>query len=415
MDLRTSTHARRLGAVVISFVLVVIGLGLAPPAAHADAVVKPKNGAFTLQGSGYGHGIGMSQYGAYGAAQKGLTWQQILDFYYPGTTRAKQPASQQIRVWITGDHDNDLRVAASAGLRLTDSAGKAYVLPTNLGATWWRVTRSGSTWRLWSYAQGKWTARTAKGLDPARQWTFSNNAQLLRMALTNRDRLALRGKLTLALSGSGAVTVNVVPTTQYLKSVVPAEIPVSWHAHAVRAQTVAARSYAARLQASAPASQPYDLCDTTACQVYPGHARKPLTGTRVAFEHAAGNSAIAATRDVVLKYGSTYALTQFSSSNAGHSVAGSQPYLKAKKDPYDGVPKSQAWTARITTAAMQGKWPSVGTVTGLQVSKRDGKGPYGGRATTVVVTGSKGKVTVAGTDFRVALGLRSTVFRVTAG
>ena len=91
-------------------------------------------------------------------------------------------------------------------------------------------------------------------------------------------------------------------------------------------------------------------------------------------------------------------------------MAGSQPYLKARKDPYDGVPKSQWWTKSVSTKTVQAKWPSVGTVTGIQVSKRGGLGWYGGRATTVKVIGTKGTVSVAGPDFRFALGLRSTFF-----
>lgn len=412
MDPRTPSYARRAGALLATCALLLVAGVWSPTPAQADAVVKPKNGSFKINGRGYGHGIGMSQYGAYGAAQKGLNWHQILAFYYPGTKRVKQPTNHKVRIWITGDHDQELRVTPSTGLKVTDSTGKSYTMPTNLGAIRWRVTRTSKGWTLAWRKGSKWTNRSAVGLNRSKPWTLSNKHGLLKLMLPNGGHQELRGTLGLIRSGTKDITVNELPMTQYLKSVVPAEMPVSWHPQAVRSQAVAARSYAFRLQAAAPAAQKYDLCDTTSCQVYPGYALTPDggKGKRTLFEHIDGNRAVSATRDIALKYGSAFALTQFSSSNAGYSVAGSQPYLKARKDPYDGVPKSQWWTKSVSTKTVQAKWPSVGTVTGIQVSKRGGLGWYGGRATTVKVIGTKGTVSVAGPDFRFALGLRSTFF-----
>ena len=65
--------------------------------ARADLAVSP---SFTIRGAGWGHGWGMSQYGAYGAARKGLTWKQILTFYYPGTRLSSMSAGTKIKVWI---------------------------------------------------------------------------------------------------------------------------------------------------------------------------------------------------------------------------------------------------------------------------------------------------------------------------
>lgn len=414
MDLCPPRRTRRVVALLATLGLLLTAALVSPTQAHADGVVKPKNGAFTINGRGYGHGIGMSQYGAHGAAMQGLNWHQILAFYYPGTSRVKQSSATEIRVWITGDHDQDLRVLPSVGLKVTDSTGASYALPTNLGATQWRVVRTSKGWTL-SWLKGStWTNRSAVGLNRSRPWTFTNTYGAVPLVLPNGDTQKLRGGLTLIRSGTKDVTVNTLPMTQYLKSVVPAEMPASWHPQAVRSQAVAARTYASRLQAAAPSAQKYDLCDTTSCQVYPGFSRQPKGGKQVLFEHVDGNRAVSATRDVALKYGSSYALTQFSSANGDYAVAGSEPYLKRKKDPYDGVPKSQWWSATVTTSTLQGKWPSVGTVTGLQVSARDGWGWYGGRARTVKVIGTKGTETVDGADFRIALGLRSTLFYVSS-
>src|SRR3712207_6095618 len=103
---RASLRAVTVGGVAVAL----CALTSPAPAVAAEPAVSPKDGVFTLTGAGYGHGHGMSQYGAYGAAVKGLSWKQILGFYYPGTKLAPLEASRTIRVWISGDNDNDLRV-----------------------------------------------------------------------------------------------------------------------------------------------------------------------------------------------------------------------------------------------------------------------------------------------------------------
>ena len=81
------------------------------------------------------------------------------------------------------------------------------------------------------------------------------------------------------------MTVNEVRLENYLRGVVPLEIPASWSLPAVQAQAVAARTYAAYERAH-PRSSAYQLCDTSSCQVYGGYDA----------EHPAADRAIAATR-----------------------------------------------------------------------------------------------------------------------
>src|SRR5215210_6445970 len=120
---------RLLGLAVVSAVLSTLFLVNALPA-RADPVVAPKSGSFTIRGSGWGHGWGMSQYGAYGAARGGLTWKQILAFYYPGTKVTRMPSGTVLKVWISGDRDGSLRVRPTAGLNVRDTNGGRYTLPT---------------------------------------------------------------------------------------------------------------------------------------------------------------------------------------------------------------------------------------------------------------------------------------------
>jgi SpoIID/LytB domain protein len=384
-------------------------LGVAP--AYADVAVTPSSGTFSLSGAGYGHGHGMSQYGAYGAAQKGLTWQRILAFYYPGTTLSTLKAGTTIRVWITGDSDNNLRVVPSSGLTLTDSSGGSLTLPTGSRYRVWRVTRSGAGMRLhYRTATGTWTPK-ATGLA-AGTWTFKNTARLVRVQMPNGSAKELRGTVSFVQRTVGGRTVNRLSMESYLKSVVPSEMPTSWAANAVRSQSVAARTYAARIKVAAVAGTGYDICDTTSCQVYRGYAHISAGGVKTRYEDANGNAAIKATAGRILKYGSTVAFTQFSSSNGGHSAQGGYAYLSARVDPYDKVPAVNTWARTLTTKSIAARWPGVGTVQQLQVTKRDGDGRWGGRILLVKIIGDTKSVTVSGPTFRMALGLRSTLFTI---
>lgn len=373
---------------------------LPAPVAAADAADAPVKGSFTIRGAGYGHGHGMSQYGAYGAAEKGLSWKKILDFYYPGTTRTTMAAGTAIKVWVTADDDADLRVQPAAGLKVSDAHGHSLVLPTGSAYSSWRISRSGAGYRLaHRTAAGRWVTTTTS-LDTS-TWTFSDHAKLVRLVLPGGSTRPYRGSLKLVKRGSGARTVNRVLLEDYVRAVVPAEMPTSWRAAAVQSQAVAARSYAVRLRDYYHYSG-YDICDSTACQVYGGAAR----------ETSGGNAATLATAGVVLTYRGAVALTQFASSNGGALAASNLAYLVAKPDPYDGVVTSQAWQRTVSAASIARVWPSVGTVQKLQVTRRDGSGRWGGRVETIKVIGSKATVSVSGSTFQYRFSLRSSLFTV---
>ncbi len=378
----------------------------------ADAAVKPLNSNVVITGAGWGHGIGMSQYGAWGAADAGLSYSKILAFYYPGTTIAE--ATGDIRVWISADNDNRLHVLPASGLRIKDSAGASYTLPRGTSYTQWRISRSGTS-RVLHYrnASGSWIRKTIP-LSASRTWTFDNpTSGYVTVRLPNGTSRDLRTKVSLRFYGTGARTVNTLSLENYLKSVVPSEMPASWPAEALKAQSVAARSYAARYRTS-PLTGIYDICDTTYCQVYRGLANRSGS-TRTVNEIESTNSAIAGTSGGVLKYGSAIALTMFSSSNGGASAPGGTPYLVTKDDPYDGRMRNQAWSVALSSSKIQSAYPSIGTFTSLQVTGRDGSGNWGGRVTTIVLNGSQGKVTLTGGAFKSKFGLKERLFLPVGG
>jgi len=184
--------------------------------------------------------------------------------------------------------------------------------------------------------------------------------------------------------------------------VVPQEVPASWPAHAVRAQAVAARTYAAFERRDHRRSA-YDLCDTSSCQVYGGYDE----------EHPLGNAAVRATARKIVTYGGKPAFAQFTASNGGWSVDGGYPYLAAREDRFDRGSAGDPTSTTFSAAAIARNWTDLGDLVSIEVTERDGHGPYGGRAREVTVTGTTATHTVSGEDLKRWLGLRETLFRIT--
>ncbi len=376
------------------------------PAQAAPERIATTESTLTVTTAGWGHGRGMSQYGAQGAAKQGLDHTDILAFYYPGTKLEKLPKDDVIRVWITGDTDGKVHVYAAKGLRVRDSKGKTFTLPTGKDYSKWRLSRSGSKTVLYHRnAKGKYVKYANKKLklDPKRQWSFENpKTGAVRLYLASGNR-TYRGRLALGFHEGGARTVNHVKMEDYLRSVVPSEMPAYWHAEALRAQTVAARSYAARYRANLDGKKVYDICNTTGCQVYKGTMS----------ENAATDKAVKATARQVMTYKKHYAWAEFSSSNGGYSVDGPNDYIIAQEDPYD-LAMNQVVSVKLKTATIEKKYPSIGNLKSITL-ERDGKGRWGGRVTQVTLTGSEGSKKVTGTAFKSAFGLRETLLTISDG
>lgn len=361
----------------------------------------PEDRMLTVQGRGYGHGHGMSQYGARGAAEQGLTHREILEFYYPGTTWGE--VKGLVRVLITADTTRDLVVSPAPRLRVRDLGSRTtYPLPEIEGATRWRLeVEDGRT--VVDYLTDRWHRWLPEGVDG-----FVGDAQFRARGpltlWTPAGPVRYRGTLRAASPAPGSDerdTVNIVSVDNYVKGVIPAEMPASWHPEAVRAQAVAARTYATWSRAE-NSSGYHQICDTTACQVYRG----------VDAEHPASNAAVQATRRQILTHDGKPAFTQFSASSGGYTSAGSRPYLVAQPDPYDahaGNPV-HAWEVEVDARRLERAYPALGRLQRIQVVSRDGNGEWQGRVWSLVLEGSKADRTISGDSFRWAYGLRSSWF-----
>ncbi len=386
-----------------------------------DVFERPADGVFRLEGRGYGHGHGLSQFGAEGAARKGLTRSQILSFYYPGTTTVKAPAKTKIRVQLAAaprkkPAGQDVRLRPVAGLTVTEGA-RTTLLPVKLGG------RTVSAWRTLLAGDGSlgvygWTGSKYNklkgwaGLDgPV---TFTNAADApttarLTLIRNTGQEVVYRGSILVRRNASRDTlnAVSVVLLDDYVKSVVSAEMPGGWTSTAYQAQAVAARSYAMfKRSAAQAAGSPWHICDSTQCQVYNGYSGETTPESKAA----------TATAGLYLAYAGQPIFAEFSSANGGWSSAGGKPYLVAQEDPYDGVVAGSAnwghaWTRDVSAAAVQAAYPSLGSVQRIVVTDRVGLGAWGGRVLKARLEGSKGTVSVTGTALRSALGLKSEWFR----
>jgi len=376
------------------------GVVLALPATAKDTA-PVITGSVTVQGNGFGHGHGMSQYGAEGAARQGLDYRAISAFYYPGT--AWGSAGGNVRVLITADTSRTLIVKSRSGLkaRRVGHSGSWKIAHRKPQAKRWRIKPLSGGRSALQFKTKRW-----HGFKKVRGDLEFKGGGPISLVLPGGRTVAYRGALRAASPHPGGMdrdTVNIVSLENYLKGVVPSEMPASWHPAAVQAQAVAARTYAAFERVGK--SGYYQICDTAACQVYGGYSA----------EQAASNAAVAATAGQILTYGGQPAYTQFSASNGGASLSGGKPYLVSQVDPYDkAVSPYIGWTKSVTAASIEAHWPAIGKLTGLSVTPSTANAPGGGYVGSVLLTGTNGSVTVSGDTFRSFAGLRSSWFTFTS-
>lgn len=389
------------GAAVLALGLI----GTVPAAAQADDTYwVPAGRQLDLTGHGFGHGRGMSQYGAQGAALQGLTWQRIIGFYYPHT--ALGSAGGNIRVLLTSTSAPVLTVSPASGLRLTDVGnGASWALPAvSSSLDRWEVRVDASNHEVVFYRdRGGWHRWAVPG-----QGALVGAAELsapgpltLQTAYGAR---AYRGRLRLMPTSAGSTgrrVVDMVGLDDYVRGVVASEMPASWRPEALAAQAVAARSYAVR-QREAHRTRYYHVDDTTSYQVYGG----------VSHEDPRADQAVARTAGTVVTYRGATALTEFTSSSGGWTVASDLPYQVSQADPYDATPANpyHTWHRSAAASALERAWPSVGRLQRLVVAGMGG-GEDGGRAGRVTLVGTGGSAVTSGDSVRRLLGLPSNWWR----
>jgi len=331
--------------------------------------------AWIVHGRGFGHGVGMSQYGAYGFALHGKGHRFILRHYYRGTSLGTLSAPRVVRVLvdISGGDVGFSGASGACGVRLDP-------------ARWYGAHRVGSGVRLRG-AGGRQLANCGHGLRAAGAGTIRIEGAVYRGALEVVPTSSDPGSLN---------AINAVAIDQYVKGVIPNESPASWPMAALRAQAIAARSYALTGKVD---GNGFDLYEDTRSQVYEGTASEDPRTNRAADE----------TRGVVVRYGGAIAQTFFSACSGGHTESVQNvffgppvPYLVGVPDPYDGLCPLHTWTLRFSGPEISAKLSSYlnGKLKRIVVTKR-GASP---RIVQAKLYGTGGVSTIRGDQLAAALG-----------
>ena len=429
-------------SVAIGIVIISMVAALAPSAAvRADDGMLPN--AIVVNGRGYGHGRGMSQYGSYGwATTYGWSWQQILDFYYGGPTGniiapLADPA-QEMTVWLSAMNNVQTAVVADAGNAI-------FVQDPAPGRTWVSLVAreiSQRVYRVWGSMERKCPTSTADpggegftviadvatvasfttttGQDPASD--PSTAIGLCEPRSNGRNKIRYyRGEIRAVNNSRGENrTINALPIETYLRGVVPRESPAEWGAaaggagmNALRAQAVAARSYSATENRYAGLAR---TCDSQNCQVYGGAMlRESLNSTPISLEHPYTDQAIAETAGfVMMTPRGTPSRTEFTSSNGGRTAGGTFPaQVDAGDLASDPVNSLMVWTRVISAAQFMAKYPQIGTLTSV-VTTHDGLGSdWNGYATSVAINGTASTVNISGWTFKTTFDIPAPWFETT--
>ncbi len=355
--------------------ILVIALCAAPAAGAAPL--------FVVTGHGWGHGIGMPQYGAQGYALKAdKTYDWILAHYYPGT-KLEPSTVTSVRV-LVADGRTQLTIGSAAAFSAKDGTNKTIQIP------------AGSV----TFGPGLRITVAGKVHDLAGPVRFIRGTRNLKVG-----GKAYRGALVVRSSGGRMSAVNEVGLDQYVYGVVPNEMPSGWAPEALKAQAVAARSYAL---ASKNTGGTFDLYADTRSQVYGGAASEDPPTT----------AAVDATAGQILTYGGKVAHTYFHSTSGGRTAFVQDiwggtgfPYLVSVPDPYDTLSPYHNWGPFRYSAAQMARTLGGSAPRGALLDalvKRNNSL----RVRNVTFIGGKGTSVVSGSLLQSRLGLRSTWFSI---
>jgi stage II sporulation protein D len=366
---RLPARAARL-ACALALVCLLLG------AARADAA------KWVVKGFGFGHGVGMSQYGAYGFAMHGRDHATILRHYYQGVAIGEAPAAPvRVLLTIARGHIGFSKATGACGRELNPA--KSY-----------RAHRSGGSVRLLS-SRGK---------------PLANCGAKLRASGNGKVRIAGQGAFRGALEavpssiGGALNVINAVAVDKYVQGVIAGEMPSSWPLEALKVQAVAARSYALSSQVN---GNGFGLYDDTRSQVYNG----------ISGETARTNRAAQETKREVITYDGEVVRAYYSASSGGqtenveYGFIGSDPvpYLKSVEDPFDGeapLPLHK-WKLTFSPKAISSRLGVPGRLKAVNVTKR-GISP---RIVWATLVGTRGTRKMRGDQIQSALGAYSTWMR----
>lgn len=363
----------------------IVALVAAGPAHAASRVI--------IRGGGFGHGVGMSQYGTLGYAKHGKDHAFILAHYYSGTQLGRLSGAARVRVLLKTAVSISFAGAVDVPGAKRLNAATTYRATRNLGGGVMLRTAAGKL--VGTYNAPLTVVGSASGL---RLRGRSGNA------VTNGR---YRGDLQFRPASVGGLNaINQLDLDSYVRGVVAGESPSSWPAEALRAQAVAARTYAITTSKNGAG---FDQYADTRSQVYNG----------IAGERASTDAAVAATSGEVVTYKGKPVVTYYFSTSGGRTEnieyaflgAEPKPWLKSVDDPYDDESPKHTWVVRMTLGTAQRRLGGLvkGSLRRIRVLKR-GRSP---RVVRAQIVGTKGRRNASGPTLRDRFGLLSTYARFT--
>ncbi len=356
-------------------VLTLLAVASSASAQQPQPAAVPGEALFVVSGRGYGHGVGMSQYGALGQATEGRTYDEILAHYYSGTELGRS-GRKEVRV-LLAEGRRAVTVSSTVPFTILDGAGTMHRI-----------------------GNGPLTLRSNLTVPGPEGQTAAVSPLMVRpgkAAPLSLDGRAYRGRLEIVAQGAFLRVVNFVSLEDYVRGVVAGEMPSGWPLEALKAQAVAARSYAL---ANLVKGKPFDLYSDVRSQVYQGvEGETPRT-----------SDVVDATTGRVVLYGGSIASTLYFSSSGGRTASSidvfgvATPYLLSRPDPWDKASPHHRWGPVLIGARTAQSKLGIET----RVLDAAGVATPSGRVRSLVLQTMTGSSTVPSALLRTALGLRST-------
>ena len=314
----------------------------------------------------------MSQYGAFGQAKQGKTYDEILAYYYSGT-KLGRAGRKEVRV-LLAEGRRAVSISSPAPFRAVDAAGTVVKLPAGAVTLTPELLLPAAA----APAKGPLVVRAGK-------------------APVSLDGRAYRGRFEVVAQGGFLRVINHVGLEDYIQGVVADEMPHTWPLEALKAQAVAARSYALK---SIVKGKPFDLYADVRSQVYGGIAAEEPTST----------AAVRATAGRVVTYDGQIATTYYFSTSGGKTANAEDvfgvavPYLISRPDPWDKISPLHRWGPLLLGArTVQAKFGAGSRVLDLTSVETPS-----GRLRSLTVHTVAGSTSVPPSVVRSSLGLRST-------
>jgi len=358
--------------------------GTTARAAASVALPASAPSSFTVYGRGWGHGLGMSQYGAYGMALDGRSATNILEHYYAPakvTTRTDDPTIRvQVRSGVTS-----VTVSRDSSTTWTLGTAPGTTVKVDASSITFTYSTSSGTARV-STTVGGTQYRTNPSTWPELTLTWKGGVVTVPGANGGTGSVRYkRGSLAFGPLSGGVNTVSLVKlNSEYLYGI--AEMPSSWPASALQAQAIAARTYAYRkYQAGVRSSINAHITDETTDQKYTAYNKEGEAGYGKYWVQAVDATRTSGKARVIQAPDGKLAETYYSSSTGGKTtnsedVWGSATisYLRSRDDHWSVDPRVKnpyaSWTTTITQAQIKAKFPRLSDVATLEVSKRASSG-----------------------------------------